>query len=372
MLRERIVRKAKQRWHATEPEVLHDVVLRALSWLGRHEWLTGECTELLRVCDTTFMQRLMGLTFMNPIGLAAGFDKNAVAVHGLAALGFGFLEVGTVTRFPNTGNEGMRILRVPDERALLNRMGFPSDGAEAVAERLQRRRSCHVPLGISIGKPETVPNERALAEIQATFRILAPRANYMAINLSSPNTPSLRTFLAPEWLPVLLNMLRRTADSLVAGRDVQPVPIVVKLPHSLDLHELDAILDCCIQAGVQGVIVANSLSVASSAEWELPHAKSGSPLLPQTLRLVRHAARRTEGRLVIIGSGGVLEPQDALRMIEAGAHLVQIYTGLVYGGPLAPRKISKGLLELCTDRGIRDLAMARRGVPALSHSSAEA
>lgn len=372
MVRDRIVRKVKQRWHSTEPETLHDIVLRTLSWLGRHQWLTGQCTELLRVRDPGLMQRLMGMTFVNPIGLAAGFDKNAVAIHGLSALGFGFLEVGTVTRYPNAGNEGMRILRVPHERALLNRMGFPSDGAEAVAERLRQQRMCHVPLGISIGKPETVPNERALVELQATFTMLASHADYIAVNLSSPNTPSLRTFLAPEWLPVLLDMLRRTAVALASGHEWQPVPIVIKLPHTLALDELDRILDQCCRSWVSGVILANSLPVASSEEWELAHAKSGAPLLQQTLRLVRHAARQTAGRMVIIGSGGVLEPKDAFRMIEAGAHLVQIYTGLVYGGPLAPRRICKGLLNLCTDRGMRDLAMARRGVPALSHSSAGA
>lgn len=336
------------------------MVLRALSWLGRHEWLTGECTELLRVHDTALMQRLMGLTFVNPIGLAAGFDKNAVAVHGLTALGFGFLEVGTVTRFPNAGNEGVRILRVPDERALLNRMGFPNHGADVIAERLRGQRMCHVPLGISIGKPETVPNERALIEMEATFRMLAPYADYIAVNLSSPNTPSLRTFLTPESLPVLLGMLRRTADSLASGHNRWTVPIVVKLPHTLLLDELDVILDQCLQAGMSGVILANSLPVASSEKWELAHAKSGAPLLQQTLRLIRHAARQTTGRLVVIGSGGVLEPQDAFRMIEAGAHLVQIYTGLVYGGPLVPRKLCKGLANLCTDRGIRDLDLVRQ------------
>ncbi len=289
-----------------------------------------------------------GLTFRNPLGLAAGFDKNAVGVDGLAALGFGFVEIGTVTAHPQPGNPAPRLFRLPDDRAIVNRMGFNNDGAEVVAGRLAERRRRDVVVGVNIGKTKVVPedDERAvLADYARSARLLAPHADYLVVNVSSPNTPGLRSLQAVDRLAPLLDEVRRVADE-EAGRHV---PLCVKIAPDLSDDDVVAVARLARAQGLDGVIATNTTVsrdglTSDPAEVEAlgPGGLSG-PVLRQRSLDVLKILRAEDAAIALISVGGVSTPDDARERLVAGATLVQAYTGFVYGGPLWPRRILRGL-----------------------------
>jgi dihydroorotate dehydrogenase len=271
-----------------------------------------------------------GLRFKNPLGLAAGFDKNALALDLFSALGFGHIEVGTVTIRPQPGNPRPRIFRFARDQALINRMGFPSDGVEAVLPRLERWRSeaqGDAIIGVNIGKLKDTALDDAPAEYAALLERVAPVADYVAINVSSPNTQQLRDLQQADRLRGLL--------SAVAERNVRGLPILLKLSPDLTEEQLDGVLGVVAQMPVAGVVATNTTlsRTGLSGGTEEAGGMSGHPLLPRSLEVVQYCRKHLPSEKVIIGAGGVFDRSDFDRMREAGAALVQVYTGLVYEGP---------------------------------------
>lgn len=276
----------------------------------------------------------MGLTFPNRLGLAAGFDKNAVAVNGIGHLGLGCIEVGTVTPIGQPGNPAPRLFRLVEERGLINRAGFPNDGAVICAERLRSERRYPGMLGISIGKNASTPLDDATADYIAMLRAVHDVADYVAINISSPNTAQLRELHAKSRLQPLLEALVLERERLTRGR-AHPLPLVLKLSPDLDDAALSDVCSVLRPTGIDGVIATNT-TIARDA---VPRARevvgglSGAPLRPYALRCIRDLRARLGPDYPLIGSGGILSGEHARAVREAGADLVQLYTGLVYRGP---------------------------------------
>jgi dihydroorotate dehydrogenase len=283
---------------------------------------------------------LFGLTFPNPVGLAAGLDKNGVALPAWAALGFGFIEVGTVTAKAQPGNSKPRIFRLPEQQALINRLGFNNDGADAIAQRLrklrERGRWPAVPVGINIGKSRATPLEQATEDYLYSFRLLRDFADYIAVNVSSPNTPGLRDLQEPGALSPLLAAIRAEAGR--AGK-----PIVVKISPDLSLSELESILAVCEQYGAGGIIATNTTLDHSSVPPQLDKqgGLSGAPLRARSTALVREIVARST--IPVIASGGICDAESAQEKFQAGAQLVQLYTGFVYRGPGLIREVVEKL-----------------------------
>jgi len=287
-----------------------------------------------------------GLKFPNPVGIAAGFDKNGVVVDELASLGFGFVEVGTVTYEPQPGNDKPRLFRLTEDNALINRLGFNNDGAAVIAERLAKlRRRCVV--GVNIGKNKDVPNEKAIENYLAAFELVRPVADYVAVNVSSPNTPGLRDLQQPNELDDLLSALQRHNDG---------TPLLVKIAPDLATPEIESIVDVCLKNQIAGVIATNT--TVSRDGLKTAHIDkfgsggvSGRPLAARANAVISTIYKNTNGRLPIIGVGGIFTAQDAFDKIAAGASLVQAYTGFIYGGPTFAREVNLGLATLLKARG---------------------
>jgi dihydroorotate dehydrogenase len=279
---------------------------------------------------------IFGLRFPNPIGLAAGFDKNGVALPALAAMGFGFVEIGTVTGKPQSGNPRPRMFRYSEERALVNRLGFNNDGADLVANRLRRLREANrwpaIPVGINIGKSKDVSLDQAPADYLHSFRRLQPFADYVVLNVSSPNTPGLRTLQKSEPLAILL-------DS-VQNENRTNRPIVVKFSPDLEDADIDDVLKTCEDHRVAGIIATNTTLNHSAlpSDKDQTGGLSGEPLRQRSTELVRNISARTA--IPVIGCGGIMNAESAREKFEAGAQLIQVYTGLVYRGPGFLREIS--------------------------------
>ena len=283
---------------------------------------------------------LFGLKFPNPIGLAAGLDKNGVAVPAWAALGFGFIEIGTVTAKAQPGNPRPRIFRLPEQQALINRLGFNNDGADAIAQRLTALRKSGrwpaVPVGINIGKSRATPLEQATDDYLYSFRMLWDFADYITLNISSPNTPGLRELQEPEKLSELLFAIGEEAGTAAK-------PLVVKISPDLSGTELKAILAVCEENGVSGIIATNTTLDHSSIAPQLDQAGglSGAPLRDKSTALVREINGRST--IPVIASGGIFDAESAQQKFHAGAQLIQLYTGLVYRGPQLLREIMDSL-----------------------------
>jgi dihydroorotate dehydrogenase len=297
--------------------------------------------------DPVLRVRALGLEFPGPLGLAAGFDKDARATAGLGALGFGFVEVGTVTARAQPGNPRPRMFRLPADRALVNRMGFNNDGAAAAAARLRRRPRGGPVVGVNIGKTRAVPEQEAAADYAASARSVADVADYVVVNVSSPNTPGLRDLQAADRLRPVLVAVREALDAAPASRRV---PLLVKIAPDLADQDVDAVADLAVELGLDGIIATNTTvsrdGLASSpAEVAAAGAGglSGPPLRGPALAVLRRLRARAGDRLVLIAAGGIETPDDAWERLAAGATLVQAYTGFIYAGPLWPRRMHAGL-----------------------------
>ena len=290
--------------------------------------------------------RALGLSFPGPVGLAAGFDKDARGTRGLAALGFGFVEVGTVTARAQPGNPRPRMFRLTADRALVNRMGFNNAGAAAAAARLARARGGPV-VGVNIGKTRAVPDADAAADYAASARAVAAVAGYVVVNVSSPNTPGLRDLQAADRLRPVLVAVRSALDAAVPGRRV---PLLVKIAPDLADADVDAVADLALELGLDGIIATNTTvsrdglaSPAAEVAAAGAGGLSGPPLRARSLAVLRRLHARAGDRLVLIAVGGIETPDDAWERLQAGATLVQAYTAFVYGGPLWPRRMHAGL-----------------------------
>ena len=290
-----------------------------------------------------------GLTFPNPLGLAAGLDKNGEAVAGLFGLGFGFVEVGTVTPRAQPGNPKPRLFRLPEHEALINRMGFNNEGAEAMAMRLAALTFRPGPLGVNLGKNKDTPLEAAAEDYVRAAGWLSPYADYLVVNLSSPNTPGLRTLQEPE---ALEKIVRATRDA--AGG----TPVFVKIAPDLEDEAVDAAVDVIAGARASGLIATNTTLARPFSHPRAQEAGglSGRPLAERSTAVIRRAFKRSAGRLPIIGVGGVFDAEGAWEKLRAGASLVQLYTGFIYGGPGLPRRIVEGLAEKLAKSGAKSVA----------------
>jgi dihydroorotate dehydrogenase len=292
-----------------------------------------------------------GLTFKNRVGLAAGYDKNGVAVHGLAALGFGHVEVGTVTRQPQIGNPKPRVHRLPEVRGLINSMGFPNEGLAAFLQRRTAGSGRSFVLGVNIGKGKDTPIERAAEDYCELLQQVVPFADYVALNISSPNTMNLRQLQARAAITGLLQEVVAVRDAFAIKTPSQPkrgraLPLLVKIAPDLNESEIDDVLDAIAVTGIDGIIATNTTigreGLPSYAQ-NLKGGLSGAPLTAKSTEVIRTIHARTQGALPIIGVGGIMHPADAIEKINAGATLVQVYTGMIYYGPTLARDINRAV-----------------------------
>ena len=330
---------AKKLLFAFDPERAHHLALGGLGFLHRLHVLQNHLIEA--------PVEVMGLHFPNPIGLAAGLDKNGERIDAFGRIGFGFIEVGTVTPRPQPGNPKPRLFRLPSHRAVINRMGFNNEGVNALVERARKR---HFPgvLGINIGKNKTTPNDRAIEDYRTGLAAVYPVADYVTVNISSPNTPNLRDLQHPEELEFLLGQLLAQRDQLEQLHQ-RRVPLTVKLAPDLSTHALRQTARLCARLGVHGLIATNTTTDRSAVAGH-PHASeagglSGAPLRERATNVVQVLVEELDGAMPVIGVGGIASVQDALEKKQAGAALVQVYTGLIYEGPSLVPRLVRGWIE---------------------------
>jgi len=316
----------------------------------------------LPVRDPLLEQHVLDLTFPSPIGLAAGFDKSARALAAWPALGFGFAEIGTVTPRPQEGNPRPRLFRLPDDTALLNRMGFNNDGADRVATRLaawrRAARGRRTPVGVNLGASKAGAAEGGEADYVAAFERLWPGADYFVVNVSSPNTPGLRRLQERGPLEAILRTLAAANERLAGDARTAPRPLLVKIAPDLEPAQVDDVVDLALEHRLDGLVLANTTIsrdglVSPRRLLDEAGGVSGRPLRERSTALLRRAYARSGGRLVLIGVGGVFDAEDAWQKLLAGASLVQIYTALVYEGPAVVRRINLGLVERLRREGVR-------------------
>lgn len=328
-----------------DPERIHQLTLRVLGVTG--------ATSLGRIALRSMFSyrtpesgvQLFGLEFPNLVGLAAGYDKDGVGMRGLACLGFGHLELGTVTPAPQPGNPRPRVFRLTEDRALINRMGFPNDGATALLNRLKRRKPTKVVIGVNIGKGIDTPLEDAVEDYVGLLRLFSEHADYVAINVSSPNTIGLRRLQARKQLEVLLAQCAHERES-IQSKDGIVLPLLVKLAPDLSFGEIEDAVDVILAQGFDGVIATNTttarVGLRSTSAGE-QGGLSGTPLCARSLELVSHIHKITSGALPIIGVGGIMSGDTAKKMLDAGASLVQLFTGLVYEGPGLVKRVIRAI-----------------------------
>ncbi|MFF4157928.1 quinone-dependent dihydroorotate dehydrogenase [Streptomyces sp. NPDC001678] len=360
-----------------DPERAHHL---AFSWIRRTAGVPVLRTFVAAVLAPRHKElrtEALGLRMHGPFGLAAGFDKNAAAIDGMAMLGFDHVEIGTVTAQPQPGNPKKRLFRLVADRALINRMGFNNDGSEAVAERLAARQEVfRTTVGVNIGKTKVVPEEEAVADYVASTERLAAHADYLVVNVSSPNTPGLRNLQATESLRPLLAAVREAADRTVTSRHV---PLLVKIAPDLADEDIDAVADLAVELGLDGIIANNTTIARDGLGLATPKRTveaigagglSGAPVKARSLEVLSRLYARVGDRITLVGVGGVETADDVWERILAGATLVQGYSAFIYEGPFWCRKIHKGLAERLAASPYKTLAEAV-GSGAGSHTTPE-
>jgi dihydroorotate dehydrogenase len=335
-------------------ETAHELGLHALKIGLSSEFLQQQFSKKLACHEFGELERF-GLKFKSPLGVAAGFDKNALVANQLGALGFGFVEVGTVTFQPQSGNPKPRLFRLPKDRALINRAGFNNDGTPIVIERLKNARPAGV-LGVNIGKNKDVPNKAATENYLASFDLAHEVADYIAVNVSSPNTPNLRELQKADALEALLNALQKR------NAELSKKPLLVKIAPDLSEAEIESITDICLRLNLDGIIATNTTVArdnlkTSRAEIERigSGGLSGKPLNRRSTEVISKIYQSSNGKLPIVGVGGIFTARDAFDKIAAGACLVQAYTGFVYEGFTFARAINFGLAKILREKGFASL-----------------
>ena len=327
-----------------DPEKAHYM---AMDWLGFFCRIPGGkqiMKNLFTYKNPSLEKELFGLRFPNPVGLAAGFDKDARWIDSLENLGFGFIEIGTVTPRPQMGNPKPRLFRLPADRSLINRMGFNNQGVEIAIERLKSRKS-NIIVGGNIGKNKMTPNEEAASDYLLCFESLFNVVDYFVVNVSSPNSPNLRDLQEKEPLKLLLSQLQAANN-----KKEKPKPILLKIAPDLTNSQLDDVVDIVVETGIAGIIATNTttsrsgLTTSKKAVEEMgPGGLSGKILRQRSTEVIRHLHAKTKGKIPIIGVGGIFSAADVKEKMEAGASLVQVYTGFIYEGPGMVKKILKQL-----------------------------
>ncbi len=356
---------ARRALFTLDAERAHELVALGLRAAHRAPWMQSVIRAVAApVRDPRLAVRCLGRTFESPLGVAAGFDKGAVMYNALGALGFGAVEVGTVTALGQPGNPRPRLFRLPDDGALLNRMGFNNDGAEAAARAVRAVPPRGVVLGVNLGKSKVTPLERAREDYRDSAARLGPLADYLVINVSSPNTPGLRALQSVEALEGIITAVREATAA-------RPVPLLVKLAPDLADEDLDAVTDLARTLRLDGLVATNTtirrdgLRDPEAAKALGDGGVSGAPVKARSTEVIRRIRRRAGADLTLIGVGGVRTADDAWEKIAAGASLVQVYTGFVYEGPTMARRVLSGLLQRMDREGVRDLsALVGADVPA--------
>lgn len=346
-----------------DPERAHHLAFRWIRAAARIPVLRTFAAAVLAPRHKELRTEAFGLRMHGPFGLAAGFDKNAVAIDGMTMLGFDHVEIGTVTARPQPGNPRKRLFRLVADRALINRMGFNNEGSAAVAARLAARNPVfRTTVGVNIGKTKVVPEDEAVADYVASTERLARHADYLVVNVSSPNTPGLRNLQATEALRPLLTAVREAADRTVTGRRV---PLLVKIAPDLADEDVDAVADLAVELGLDGIIATNTtiardtLGLRSAAALTAETGGlSGAPLKERSLEVLRRLHARVGGDLTLVGVGGIETADDAWQRILAGATLVQGYSAFIYRGPFWARAIHRGLAARLRDSPYATLAEA--------------
>lgn len=333
-----------------DSEHAHELGVRAMATLGAINPLCRWLERQSRAGGAAFEPvRAFGLQFPNAVGLAAGFDKNAQAWPAAAALGFGHVEIGTVTALAQDGNPKPRMFRYPDQEAVINRMGFNNQGAQAIADRLARQPAPgrrRIPLGVNLGKSKVTEIEKAPEDYLSSFRLLRRHADYLVLNVSSPNTPNLRQLQDEARLRELL----AAVTSANREQDVQTgrrVPVLLKIAPDLTWPQIDAVLGVIAEYGLEGIIATNTTLARPGffATVDQAGGLSGAPLRRRSTEIVNYIARQTSGRLPIIAVGGITDVPSAAEKLDAGATLVQIYTGMIYRGPFFAAEVARGLAD---------------------------
>ena len=314
------------------------LVIPGVGWLFRKSY---------QVKDRRLERKVFGLNFPNPVGLAAGFDKDGKHFRAMSALGFGFIEIGTVTPVGQEGNPQPRLFRLPQDEALINRMGFNNEGVEAMVRRLKRGRLKNLIIGGNIGKNKVTPNEQAARDYAICFEALFPYVDYFVVNVSSPNTPNLRALQEKEPLTELLTHLQN-----LNRQKGSPKPVLLKIAPDLTNEQLDDILDIVQTTRLDGIIATNTTIARQPLTTDAPTLEkigagglSGKPVRERSTEVIRYLHQQSGGKVTIIGVGGIASAEDAIEKIRAGASLVQVYSGLVYEGPGLVKKINKALLN---------------------------
>ncbi len=352
-----------------DPEWLHQRTLQALGWLERTserpltQWVQAQLQHNYSLRSPEMEQTLWGLKFPNPLGLAAGFDKDGVAAGVWGAFGFGFAELGTVTFQAQPGNPRPRLFRLSADKAALNRMGFNNQGAEALATRLGQRLGYprSVPLGINLGKSKVTPLEDAAADYLGSFRLLKDLGDYFVVNVSSPNTPGLRSLQDASQLSQIVEALQQENQGLK--------PILVKIAPDLEEEAIRDVLNLAKNYQLSGIIATNTtirrdmlktqrIEATGKSVTEEAGGISGAPLCQRSTEVIRFIHQQTQGQLPIIGVGGIFTAEDAWEKITAGASLIQVYTGWIYEGPWMVRRILEGLLHKLEEKGLTKISEA--------------
>jgi dihydroorotate dehydrogenase len=346
---------------AMEPEAAHELTIELLKRVERTPLAKSILRSVYGFQDQKLELTLWGIRFPNPVGMAAGFDKNAEVFHALAALGFGFVEVGTITPLAQPGNDKPRLFRLPQHKVIINRMGFNNHGAYAASQNLIDYRYAGIPIGINIGKNKITPNEEAASDYLKCMDALYPYGHYFVINISSPNTPNLRDLQETESLRSLLRAVRGKAKELEM-RGAEAKPILLKVAPDMADEQMRDVVQAAVEEGASGIIATNT-TLAREAVAGHPHAAetgglSGHPLEERSTAWVREIYQEVGGKVPIIGVGGIFNGEDAYRKIRAGASLVQVYTGMVYQGPGIARQINKQLLHLMERDGFTHIQQA--------------
>jgi len=331
-----------------DPERAHEVGVGALALLGRVRPLCALLGRIHRLDPARHRPvEAFGLKFPNAVGLAAGFDKDGHAWPAAAALGFGHVEIGTVTFHAQPGNPRPRAFRYPAEQAVINRMGFNNAGAAALAARLAKRSGPRaIPLGINLGKSKVTPLDQAVEDYLGSFRLLADHADYVVVNVSSPNTPGLRELQDAAWLkPLLAALVGENRARTAAGRPRRP--LLLKIAPDLSFPQVDAALQVIADLGLDGIIATNTTLARPGALAAANEAGglSGAPVRRRATEIINYISRATAGRLPIIGVGGIMDEAAAGEKLDAGASLVQLYTGLIYRGPFFAAEVARALAQ---------------------------
>jgi dihydroorotate dehydrogenase len=339
-------------------EKAHTLTIRGLQIMQNTPKMGNFIRKRFTVIDERLKSTMCGLTFPNPVGLAAGFDKHANVYNGLAAFGFGFVEVGTLTPRPQVGNPKPRLFRLVEDEAIINRMGFNNHGIEGAKNSFQTLAKPNIPIGINLGKNKDTPNEQASSDYRSGLMSLYDYADYFVLNVSSPNTEGLRDLQHVDALKKLLTSVLSTRDELLKETSSFR-PVFLKIAPDLSFEQMSDIIHTAIKAGIDGIIATNT-TISRENLHPSPYVQetgglSGRPLTQKSTDFVRHIYHITKGKIPIIGVGGIFTGRDAYEKICAGANLVQVYTGMIYEGPGIARKINTELQSILEEKGVPSL-----------------